>query len=402
MTILVADALPAAALEVLQSSGHTVQNQPSLSAAEVPQALRDGGAEILIVRSTRVTAEAIQAASQLVLVIRAGAGVNTIDLETANRHGVFVTNCPGRNAAAVAELTIGLIVAVDRRITDATSDFNNGIWNKGLYSKADGLAGKTLGILGFGGIGREVARRALGFDMRVTVWSRSLTEEAARQAGVQFCHEPDEVIRSSDILSLHTALTGETRGLIDRRRIQLMREGAILINTARAELVDEQALVEALQAKRVRAGVDVFQDEPEGKDGTVSSALQSCPGVVVTHHIGASTEQAQLSVAMEAIRIIGEFSRSGRIENWVNRSPVPPARCRLVVRHQDRPGVLANVLGELRDAGINAEEMENVIFAGNHTACCTIQLSEVPARSVLEAIRGRQEEVLGIRVVTLE
>ncbi|TVR65808.1 MAG: hydroxyacid dehydrogenase [Spirochaetaceae bacterium] len=399
MKTLIADAFPGSALEALKSMGMDVDYQPGLSAADIPAAI--GPTEVLVVRSTRVTAEAIKAAPDLSLIVRAGAGVNTIDIGTASDRGIFVTNCPGKNSIAVAELAMGLIVAVDRRIPENAADFRAGIWNKGAYSKADGLAGTPLGIAGLGQIGLELAQRARAFHMPVRAWSRSLTPERAEQLGIGYCPDLDTLMESCGVVSLHMALNDATRGIISRERIGRMRQGAVLINTGRAELVDEDALVEALRAGSIRAGLDVFRDEPEGKNGSIRSALQDCPNLVVTHHIGASTTQAQEAVAAEAVRIIGEFRRSGSVINWVNRSPATPVRCQLVVRHQDKPGVLANVLRELKNAEINAEEIENVVFAGNKTASCTIRLSEEPAPVVLEAIRKRRDEVISARLLDL-
>lgn len=397
MKTLVADAFPESALQSLRELGVIVEYQPGCSAADLPQAL--GDVEILVVRSTRVTAEAIAAAPELVLIVRAGAGVNTIDTDAASDRGIFVANCPGKNSIAVAELAMGLIVAVDRRIPDNTADFRAGVWNKGLYSKADGLAGSTLGIVGLGRIGIELARRAAAFGMKVWAWSRSLTPERAAELGVGYCATVEELVDRSRFVSLHTALTAETRGFFNRALIARMQDKAVLINTARAELVEEDALVEALREGAVRAGLDVFADEPEGKSGEVGGPLRDCPGLVLTHHIGASTTQAQEAVAAESVRIIAEYRRSGQILNWVNRSPATPARCRLVVRHYDKPGVLANVLRELKNAEINAEEVENVVFAGNRTASCTIKLSSYPSEAVLNAILARGDEIIGARLL---
>jgi len=238
--------------------------------------------------------------------------------------------------------------------------------------------------------------------MSVYAWSRSLTPDRAAELDIGYCATLEELIDRCRIVSLHTALTGETRGFFNRARIARMQKNAVLINTARAELVEEDALVEALQAGSIRAGLDVLAGEPDGKSGEVTSPLRDCPGIVLTHHIGASTTQAQDAVAAESVRIIGEYRRSGQILNWVNRSPATPVTCQLVVRHYDKPGVLANVLRELKDAEINAEEVENVIFAGNRAASCTIKLSSYPSEAVLSAIRSRTDQIIGARLLAIE
>ena len=394
MKVLIADSMPDHAVQELTNAGLEVSYQPRLTAADLVTAI--GAAAILIVRSTKVSADAIHAAEELSLIVRAGAGVNTIDLDAANRRGIYVANCPGKNSIAVAELTLALLLALDRRIAENVNDFRSGVWNKALYSKARGIAGLTFGIIGFGQIGKEVAKRARAFDMRVLAWSRSLTREIAEAHGVGFCATIEDCIGASDVVSLHSALNGDTRGLMNAERIAQMKPGAILLNTSRAELVEQDALIAALDAGVIRAGLDVIADEPEAKSGTVDSPLKDRPNAVVTHHIGASTEQAQTAVAAEAVRIVREYSSRGQVPNWVNRSSFTPAKWQLAVRHYDRPGVLANVLTELKQQDINAEELENVIFDGNHTACCTIKLDDKPSQQTLARIRARSQEVISV------
>lgn len=394
MKVLIADALPENAVQSLSELGLDIDFRPKLSAGELPAAVGDAG--VLIVRSTRVTAETIAAAESLSLIVRAGAGVNTIDIDAANRRGIYVANCPGKNSIAVAELTMGLLLSLDRRIADNAADFRNGVWNKSVYSKAQGLAGDTFGIIGFGQIGCEVARRARAFDLKVYAWSRSLTHETAAEHGVTFCDSVEDLLGRCRIVSLHAALTPETRGLMNAQRIVMLQPGAVLLNTSRAELVDEAALVTAVRDGKIAAGLDVFADEPEGGSGEVHSALQQLPNALVTHHIGASTEQAQRAVSNEAVRIVREYATRGQVPNWVNRSQATSARCQLSVRHFDKPGVLANVLTELKQQNINAEELENVIFDGNLTACCTIKLDDQPSAETLARIRARTEEVISV------
>ena len=185
MKILIADKMSKSALSALEKLGHAVVSNPDLKAEDLPAAI--GDAEVLIVRSTKVIAATIEAGKNLSLIIRAGAGVNTIDLAKASEFGIHVTNCPGKNTEAVAELAIGLLIAADRRIADATADLRGGKWRKKEYGKAAGLKGRTLGILGVGSIGKAVVRRALALEMNVIAWSRSLTAEKAKELGVGFC-----------------------------------------------------------------------------------------------------------------------------------------------------------------------------------------------------------------------
>lgn len=390
MKILIVDKFPDRYLAAIRKLGHDVAYEPGTKAADI--AAKSGGADIIVVRSTEVTAETIRASTNLSLIIRAGAGTNNIDRKAASAAGVYVSNCPGTNSVAVAELAMGLICALDRRIVENVTDLRSGRWNKAEYSKAAGLLGKTLGVIGVGMIGKEVIVRAKAFGLKVKAWSRSLTPEKAQELGVEYVATIAALVPTCDILSVHLAQAAETKGIISREIIAAMKPGALFINTARAGVVDQAALVEAVKAKKIRVGTDVFEGEPEGKDGAFTDELGMLPGVYGTHHIGASTEQAQDAVATETVRIIKVYGETGRVENWVNKMKKTPARFQLVVRHYDKPGVLADVLAIIREADLNAEEISNVIFDGAQAACCTIQLdSELDAGRLakINALSGR-------------
>lgn len=390
--ILVADAFPEEQLARLAALGLTVEHRPDVPAKDLPAAARD--ASILVVRSKQVAAAVFEGAPALSLVVRAGAGVNTIDVAAASRRGVFVANCPGQNSIAVAELAIGLVLALDRRIPDAVALLRAGRWDKKGFSEARGLFGRTLALAGLGAIGREVARRGQALGMRVVAWSRSLTDAAAKGLGVERAPDLVALAREADFLSLHLALTPETRGVVSREVLGALRPGAALVNTARAELVDQDALLEVVRAGRLRLGTDVFAGEPEKGQADFDSPLAKLPGVYGTHHIGASTEQAQEAIAGETVRIVEAFVRGGQVPSCVNVARKTPARARLVVRHFDKVGVLANVLALIREAGINVEEVRNTIFEEAQAASCTIDVAERPPAAVIDRIRGRTDEVL--------
>lgn len=392
MKVLIADAFPKERLSELAALGLEVDHRPDLPVKELPGAV--AGASILVVRGKQVPAEVFAAADALSLVVRAGAGVNTIDVAAASRVGVYVANCPGQNAIAVAELAIGLMVALDRRIPDNVERLRAGRWDKKAFSEARGLYGRTLGIAGVGTIGRETARRAQGFGMQVVAWSRSLDAARAGELGVERAPDLLALARRADVLSLHLPLTKETRGLVGREVLEALRPGALLVNTARAELVDQAALVELVKAGRLRAGVDVHAGEPEQGQAAFESELARLPGAYGTHHIGASTAQAQDAIARETVRIVATFVREGAVPNCVNVARTSPAQARLVVRHYDKVGVLANVLGAIREAGINVEEVQNTVFEGAAAACCTLQLDERPSDALLARIRARRDEVM--------
>jgi len=392
MKILIADAFPQDQLARLAPLGLAVEHRPEVSAKDLAAVARD--ASILVVRSKQVSAQVFETATALSLVVRAGAGVNTIDVAAASRRGVFVANCPGQNSIAVAELAIGLVLALDRRIPDAVAELRAGRWDKKSFSEARGVFGRTLAIAGMGAIGREMARRGLALGMRVTAWSRSLDDRAARELGVERARDLLALAREADFLSLHLALTKETRGIVSREVLAALRPGAALVNTARAELVDQEALLEAARAGRLRVGTDVFAGEPEKGQAEFDSPLAKLPGVYGTHHVGASTEQAQDAIARETVRIVETFVRTGLVPNCVNVARHTPARARLVVRHYDKVGVLANVLGLIREAGINVEEVRNTVFEEAQAASCAIDLDERPPDALVSKIRARSDEVL--------
>ena len=392
MKVLVADAFPKERLADLAALGLEVEARPEVPPKELPAAA--AGASILVVRGKQVSAEVFEKGEALSLVIRAGAGVNTIDVAAASRRGVYVANCPGQNAIAVAELAIGLMVALDRRIPDNVAQLRAGKWNKKEFSEAQGLHGRTLGVAGLGSIGREVVRRAQALGMHVVVWSRSLDEAGARALGVDRAPDMAAVARAADYLSLHLPLTAETRGVVSREVLAALRPGAGLVNTARAELVDQAALLEAVKAGRLRLATDVFAGEPEKGKADFASELAQLPGVYGTHHIGASTTQAQEAIARETVRIVTAFVRTGEVPNCVNIARKTPARARLVVRHRDRVGVLAEVLGRIREAGINVEGMRNTVFESAAAASAAIDLDSIPDAALLDRIRARAEDVL--------
>ncbi|MGD8374934.1 MAG: 3-phosphoglycerate dehydrogenase family protein [Acidobacteriota bacterium] len=395
MQILIADKFPSTGIRRLVEAGCEVASNPDLADETLVAALGEHQPEVLIVRSTKVTEEMLRTDS-LALVIRAGAGVNTIDVPAASRLGIFVANCPGKNAVAVAELTMGLLIALDRKIPDNVIDLRAGRWDKKTYSKAAGLKGRTLGLIGLGSIGREVALRARAFGMRVIAWSRSLTEEAAAELGVSRAASPQHVAESSDVVSIHLAQTAETQGVIDRGFFQAMRPGAFFINTSRGGIVDQDALVQAMEARGIRAGLDVYAQEPGAGDDTFEPPIGRSPNLYGTHHIGASTEQAQQAIADETVRILETYLRTGEVLNCVNLARRTPARAVLTVRHRDRVGVLAHVLGEIRKAEINVQEMENVIFEGAEAACAHLHLDREPEAALLESIRAGNEDIFSL------
>jgi D-3-phosphoglycerate dehydrogenase len=398
MNVLIADKFEKVGIDGLKELGCTVVSQPDVKADELPAMIRQVDPHILIVRSKKVSAEALKAGTALTLVIRAGAGIDTIDVETASARGIFVSNCPGKNSIAVAELVMALLLSCDRRVPDQVADLRQGRWNKAEYSKARGLYGRTLGIVGLGQIGREIASRAQAFGMRVLAWSRTLTHEEAARLGVSYAQTPHEVARLSDAVSFIVAANAETRHLVDAEFLAAMRTGAYLINTSRGSVVDEAALEQAVRERRIRAGLDVFQNEPAGGSGEFGNAIVRVPGVYGTHHVGASTEQAQVAIAHEVIRIVQSFQATGEVPNVVNRLARSSASHVLSIRHRNRPGVLAHVFSVLAGAEINVEEVENIIYHGAKATLARIHLDGVPPDGALERIRTGNEDIISVEL----
>lgn len=399
MKVLIADNFPSQYVEKIKSFVKEVVYEPKLKENDLPNNIK--GIDILVVRSTVVNAECIEKSDRLSLIIRAGAGINTIDIKSANKKGIYVTNCPGKNSIAVAELAMALICAIDRKIPDNVIDFRNGKWNKALYSKADGLAGKTLGIVGTGKIGSELITRAKAFGLNIIAWSRSLSDEKAEEMEIERASSLEELFSNSDIVSVHLAQNAETKKIISQNLINKLKKGAYFINTARAGVIDEDALIEAAKSGNIFLGLDVFNNEPEGKEGELTTPLKDLPNVYLTHHIGASTEQSQNAVAEETCNIIADYLNTGAVKNWVNRISHSPAKYQLVVRHFDKPGVLARVLRLLSEEKINAQEMENVIFDDAVTACCTIKLDSRPDEKTLEEIESGKEDIINLTLIEL-
>ncbi len=397
MKILVADKISQEGIDRLRGLGCDVVSAPDLVGEALVQALAESDCRVLMVRGTKVPSEAILANRHLSLIVRVGAGYNSIDVRAASAASVMVANCPGRNATAVAELAFGLILALDRRIPDNVADLRAGKWAKKEYSKAPGLKGRTLGVVGVGRIGERVVRRALAFEMDVVGWSRSLTPKAASELGMVCLETPEEVAACSDIVSVHLAANADTNKLIGEEFFANVKPGAYFVNTARAEVVDHEALARAVRDKGLRVALDVFPNEPDAHDTVFKDSIVDLDGIVYgTHHIGASTDQAQDAVADEAFEVVKEYISTGNVRNCVNLSVGKSPKGVLVVRHRNRPGVLAHVLGELSRAGINVREMENVICEGDEGACAQIQLDSEPSADVLARIEKSDANILGL------
>ena len=376
MKVLIADKFSDTHLKRLDELGHEVNFQPDLGKSDLPAAV--AGHDVLIVRSTKVDEETIEAADKLCLIIRAGAGVNTIATDAAAERGIFVCNTPGKNAIAVAELTMGLIMAIDRRIPDQVRDLRKGKWRKKRYAKTQGLAGRNIGIVGLGAIGLEVAKRAAAFDMQIAVVDRPNRDphrlQVLQHMGARIVPDLETLAATCDILTFHVPATAATEGLVSRELLAAMRPGTVIVNTSRGTVIDEEALLEAIEEKGLQVGLDVYKGEPGSGDADFSSTLAQHKGVYGTHHIGASTNQAQEAIADAVVEAIVSF-QDGTLLNCVNLGGVGEGKAMTVtVRHLNRVGVLAGVLGAIREAGLNVEDMENFVLAGRTAASAVIHV----------------------------
>lgn len=334
MKILIADKFEPAGLEGLKRLGCEVVYEPSAGGEQLGAALEKARPDLLVVRSTKVPAGVLEKAAGLKGIIRAGAGVDNIDLPAASSRGIPVANCPGMNAVAVAELAMAHLLCCDRRVPDQTADLRAGTWNKKEYSRARGLKGLSLAVIGLGAIGRAVVQRAKAFEMDVVGWSRSLTPEGARALGIRFGGNDRasllKLAGACDAITLHVAGSAETKQMCDAAFFGAIKKGAYFINTSRGSVVDEKALREAVKAKGLRVGMDVYENQPGTPQTEFASETARLPGVCCTHHVGASTDQAQQAVAEEVVRLVDVFGKTGRLENCVNEGDLAAGKVNVV------------------------------------------------------------------------
>ena len=404
MRLLIADKLHPRAVEELRALPLDVIYEPEITKETLESKL--SGVGILVVRSKEVTRKAIEAARTLNLIVRAGAETSTIDVKAASERGIYVSNCPGRNGSAVAELVFGMLLAIDRRIPDAVAATRAGRWERQEFGKAEGLLGKTIGIAGLGAIGREVAMRAKAFGLHPVGWSRSLTHARASELGIGYCANIEDLAAKSDILSLHLALNDKTRHIVGRKVFETLPKRAIFLNLARPDLVDYDAMRDAVQTRGLRVGIDVIPNEPRGRKDfdaalfNVSPASSTGGFLYGTPHIAASTDQGQLAIATETVRVIRSFLLEGTVPNVVNVTNVSTARFQMVIRMLDKVGTLANVLAVIKRHGINVEEVTNTVFDGGSASCAKLRVISRPSEACMHEIRAF-EEVLHVDIVQL-
>ncbi len=376
MKVLIADKISETCAEVLRAAGLEADHRPGIGRVELLKAV--ASVHGLVVRSdTQVTEEVMAAAPELRVIGRAGAGVDNIDVPAATRRGIVVMNAPGENTISAAEHTMSMLLAMARRIPAADRSMRAGRWERGATFLGVELYGKTLGVLGVGKVGREVASRARAFGMVVIGYDPVLTRDVAGRLGIELV-SIDQVLARADFITLHLPLTAETRHLIGRDQIKRCRKGVRFINVARGGVIDEAALCEGLQSGQVAgAALDVFEHEPP-----TGSPLLGLEQVVLTPHLGASTQEAQEKVAARIAEQIAAYLRDGTVTSAVNAEGVDPRLAPGMLPYRD----LCERLGRLLSALARGPYEEVVVeFSGAVNEYPTRPLTASLLKGLLQA-----------------
>lgn len=387
MKILVACDFPEVALEQLRSLASELEYSPGITGQKLTAAAVDAG--VLVVKNTRISRETISRAEALQMIVHAGPGPGKVDLEVASEAAVFVSDCPTQHATAVAELTMALVLALDRRLIEHALAAREGSWKRAELGDARGLADRTIGILGYDEVGRRVAHRARAFGMHVVAWSADFTSETPSEPDIEICNWPRELARRSDVVTVHAPRdeAADQGVLVDAEFLENLPEGAYLVHVGHPGAIDRHALADAINRRGLRVASDVHDVEPTSDKTGIRLRLCELPGVVCTQHIGDLTQQSRRATAAETVRIIRAYLVSGAVENCLNLAEHSPATWQLVLRIRDQVGVMAAVLEAVRADGINAEEISSRVFRGAKAAWSTIALDERPSMEALNAIR---------------
>ncbi|MEX2287181.1 MAG: phosphoglycerate dehydrogenase [Planctomycetaceae bacterium] len=393
--VLITDSLSPAGLKVLeQSPGLEIDMRSGLLPAEVREALKE--ADGIIIRSgTTLTAELLDGQPRLKAIVRAGVGVDNIDLNVATREGIVVMNTPAGNTVSTAEHTIAMMMALSRNIGPASAAMREGKWDRKKFTGTQ-LAGKTLAVVGLGRVGQSVARRARGLEMKVIGYDPFLSSERAAEQGIELYRDIDEMISQCDYLSVHTPLSNETRGLISAARIAKMKRGVRIINCARGGIIDEDALADAIESGHVAgAALDVFENEPPG-----ASRLVRLPGVLCTPHLGASTDEAQELVSVEAAEIIAGYLLRNEIRHAVNMAPISAAEMADIKQYLQLGHRLGLLLAQLSHGhGIRAAR---ILYRGEAASKKTKLITSSFAAGLLEAALDQDVNIVNAELIARE
>lgn len=391
--VLVSDALAEEGLAILRSApGLQVDVRTGLKADELKGSM--GAYDALVVRSaTKVNADLLQAATNLKIIGRAGIGVDNVDVPAATKRGVVVMNTPAGNVVTTAEHALALMMSLVRRIPQAAASMKAGLWEKKAFEGTE-LCGKVLGVVGLGNIGSIVADRAVGLRMRVIAYDPFIGAERAARMGVELV-SLEELYRRSDIVTIHVPLLEETRNLLGREAFACMKRGAYLVCAARGGIVDEQALLEALEAGQLAgAALDVFAQEPPGLVPLVEH-----PRVVCTPHLGASTSEAQVAVSIQVAEQIVEYFRDGTIRNAVNVPSVPPEELEQLRPLLEMAKSLGRLQAQLGIEGLHAVSLE---YSGTAAEGRTGVVTSAALASLLSSSLGESVNLVNASVVARE
>jgi len=376
MKVLVTDPIPDEAIERMRSEGLEVNVKTGISENELVSVIPEYNA--LVVRSgTKVTKRVIEAAKNLKIIGRAGVGVDNIDIQAATEHGIVVVNAPGGNSVSTAEHTLALIFSVVRKIPQAHKSVREGKWERKKFIGRE-LRGKTIGVIGLGKVGFEVAKRAKALEMNVLAYDPYISEERAKEIGAKLANL-EEVLKNADIVTIHVPKTKETENLISYESISIMKDGAYLINCARGGIVDEGALYKALkEGKLAGAALDVYKKEPPD----ASNPLFSLESVVTTPHLGASTKEAQISVGMIIADEIINMAKGLPVRNAVNLPRVDIREYEYIMPYL----VLAEKMGKLAASKLKAVKSAKITFRGKLAGYRTEFVTRALLKGLLEGI----------------
>ena len=379
--VLVADPISSKGVELLESGGQLlVEVKTGLKEIEL-LAIAAEYAAIVVRSQTKITSKVIEAAKQLKVVGRAGVGVDNVDVDAATRRGVIVMNTPGGNTVSTAEHAFSLLVSIARNIPQADASVKAGKWDRKSFEGVE-LHGKTIGIFGMGRIGTEIARRVIAFGMRAIAYDPYLSPSRARSLQVELFEDLDQVLAQSDFVTMHMPLTAGTKHLINAERITKMKRGARIVNCARGGLIDEQALLEALQSGQIAAAaLDVYETEPPPAD----FALRALPNIVFTPHLGASTAEAQESVGIEIAESIRSVLLEGVIRNAVNVPNIDAKTLAVIAPYL----AFGEKLGRfLRQVAPKRSEMLSINYSGRVNEFETSPISRYILKGFLEEAGG--------------
>ncbi|MSR68958.1 MAG: hydroxyacid dehydrogenase [Phycisphaerales bacterium] len=385
--VLVVDQFGSHGMDGLRAVGCDAIHNTLLSSETLALAVADVAPDILVVRSMCVTEAMLNASERLGLIVCTAPNTDNIDINAASRRGIFVAHCPGRSAAAVAELAWALILGCDRRLPDNVIAVRERASPEDQPAEAVGLAGRTLGIVGLGQVGQEIAKRGAAFGMHVVAWSRNITEERCDALGIDYCANLVNLAKLSDVVSVSVTANEESHGLLGEKFFNALHAGATIINTSLGGVVNEAALLNAVKTKGIRAGLDLHEYAKSIAERQILAQLVQQPGVYGTMQSGALTTQARQAMDQEVVRVIRQWLEHGTVSGCVNRTGESGAVTLIHIRHVNRPGIFASIFDVLGKAGINVEEMENVICAGGEAAIARIHLNAPPTEGDIALIR---------------